>query len=201
MLIVLLLIASYLVGSIPTGVIVGQLSGFDPRAVGSGNVGMTNVARAGGAKAAAITFLGDMLKGLIPVLVARLAGFDARVVATVALAAFVGSICSVFLRFSGGKGVACSVGIWLAISPLALGIAMLVFLGLFAVWRIMSLSSIGAAIALVPAVAATGSHRSYLALAVAMGVLVLWRHGENINRLLAGTEPVVGAAKSGSPAH
>jgi len=201
LLIVLLLIASYLIGSIPTGVIVGQLSGFDPRAVGSGNIGMSNVARAGGAKAAAITFLGDMLKGLIPVLVARLAGFDARVVATVALAAFVGSICSVFLRFSGGKGVACSVGIWLAISPLALGIAMLVFLGVFAVWRIMSLSSIGAAIALVPAVAATGSHRSYLALAVAMGVLVLWRHGENINRLIAGTEPVVGAAKSGGPAH
>ena len=162
MLIVLLLIASYLIGSIPTGVIVGRLSGFDPRAVGSGNIGMSNVARAGGAKAAAITFLGDMLKGLIPVLVTRLAGFDARVVATVALAAFVGSICSVFLRFSGGKGVACSVGIWLAISPLALGIAMLVFLGVFAVWRIMSLSSIGAAIALVPAVAATGSHRSYL---------------------------------------
>ena len=162
---------------------------------------MTNVARAGGAKAAAITFLGDMLKGLIPVLVARMAGFDARVVATVALAAFVGSICSVFLRFSGGKGVSCLVGIWLAISPLALGIALLVFLGVFAVWRIMSLSSIGAAIALAPAAAATGSPRSYTALAIAMGVLVLWRHRENINRLIAGTEPVVGAAQSGGPAH
>ena len=65
----------------------------------------------------------------------------------------------------------------------------------------MSLSSIGAAIALVPAVAATGSHRSYLALAVVMGVLVLWRHRENINRLIAGTEPVVGAAKSSGLAH
>jgi len=195
LLVTLLLIASYLIGSIPTGVIVGRLSGFDPRAVGSRNIGMSNVARAGGAKAAAITFLGDMLKGLIPVLVARLAGFDAWAVAAVALAAFIGSISSVFLRFSGGKGVACSVGIWLAISPLALGIALLVFLGVFAVWRIMSLSSISAAIALVPGAAATGSHRSYLALAVAMAVLVLWRHRENINRLIAGTEPVVGAPK------
>jgi acyl phosphate:glycerol-3-phosphate acyltransferase len=201
LLILLLLIASYLIGSIPTGLIVGRLSGFDPRAVGSGNIGASNVARAGGASAAAITFLGDMLKGLIPVLVARLAGFDARAVAAVALAAFVGSICSVFLRFSGGKGGACAVGIWLAISPLAIGIALLVFLALVAVWRIMSLSLIGAVIAGVPAVALTGSHRSYFALAVVMGLLLLWRHRENINRLIARTEPVVGAPKSEGLAH
>ena len=193
MLIILLLVASYLIGSIPTGVIVGRLSGFDPRAVGSGNIGTSNVARAGGAKAAAITFLGDMFKGLIPVLVARLTGFDARMVAAVALAAFVGSICSVFLRFSGGKGGACALGIWLAISPLALGIALLVFLGVFAVWRTMSLSSMSAALAGVPAVAATGSHRSYRALVLVMAVLFVWRHHENINRLIAGTEPVVGS--------
>ncbi len=197
LLIALLLIASYLIGSIPTGVIVGRLSGFDPRTVGSGNIGMSNVARAGGAKPAAITFVGDMLKGLVPVMAARLAGFGARGVAAVALAAFVGAICSVFLRFSGGKGLACGFGIWLAISPLAVAIALLVFLGVFAVWRIMSLSSMAAAIALVPIVAATVSGRSYLALALAMAVLVLWRHHENINRLIAGTEPVVGAAKSG----
>ena len=195
---VLLLIASYLIGSIPTGVIVGRLQGFDPRTVGSGNIGMTNVARAGGGRAAAITFLGDLLKGLVPVLVARLAGYNAHVVAAVALAAFVGAICSVFLRFSGGKGVACSVGIWLAISPLALGITLIVFVAVLAVWRTMSLSSISAALALVPIVAVTLPQRSYLALAFAMAVLVVWRHRENINRLIAGTEPAIGGAKSGA---
>jgi len=198
LLIAILLIASYLIGSIPTGVIVGRLQGFDPRAVGSGNIGMTNVARAGGGRAAAITFLGDLLKGLVPVLVARLAGYNAHVVAAVALAAFVGAICSVFLRFSGGKGVACSVGIWLAISPLALGITLIVFVAVLAVWRTMSLSSISAALALVPIVAVTLPQRSFLALAFAMAVLVVWRHHENINRLIDGTEPTIGGAKSGA---
>src|SRR5208337_4176929 len=102
----LLIVGAYLVGSIPTGVIVGRFSGFDPRAVGSGNIGMANVARAGGTRAAAMTFLGDALKGLIPVIAVRAAGFEAGVVTAVALAAFIGSICSVFLRFRGGKGVA-----------------------------------------------------------------------------------------------
>ncbi len=197
MLTAVLIIASYLIGSIPTGVIVGQLMGFDPRAVGSGNIGMTNVARAGGGRAAAITFLGDLLKGFVPVLLARWAGGNAHVIAAAALAAFVGAICSVFLGFSGGKGLACSVGIWLVISPLALGIALIVFVAVLAVWRTMSLSSISAALAFVPIVAVTLPQRSYLALAVAMVVLVVWRHHENINRLIAGTEPTIGGAKSG----
>ena len=115
---------------------------------------MTNVARAGGGGAAALTFLGDALKGLIPVMVVRAAGFDATAVAVVGLAAFVGSIWSVFLRFRGGKGVACALGIWLVLSPLAAGIALVVFAIVFGRWRIMSLSSLSAAIALPPAVAA-----------------------------------------------
>jgi glycerol-3-phosphate acyltransferase PlsY len=183
-----LLLASYLIGSIPTGVVVGRFSGFDPRAVSSRNIGMTNVARAGGIRPAAITFLGDMLKGLIPVLSVRLAGYDPATVAAIGLAAFVGAICSLFLRFSGGKGVACSVGVWLGISPLAVGLALIVFVGLLAIWRIMSVSSMSAAIALVPIAAALSLPRPYFALAVVMCALILMRHHENIGRLIRGEE-------------
>jgi acyl phosphate:glycerol-3-phosphate acyltransferase len=191
----LLVVAAYLIGSIPTGVIVGQLAGFDPRAVGSGNIGMTNVARAGGAGPAALTFLGDMLKGLVPVLIARAAGYDPRVIAIVALAAFIGAICSIFLGFRGGKGLACSFGIWLAISPLSLALAMAVFVGTLAIWRFMSLASISAAISMIPIAAVVAPHRSDVVLALVMVGLVLWRHHENINRLIEGTEPAVGGAK------
>jgi glycerol-3-phosphate acyltransferase PlsY len=185
----LLIVGAYLVGSIPTGVIVGRLRGFDPRAVGSGNIGTSNVARAGGASAAVITLVGDALKGAIPVIVARAAGFPVEVVAWAALAALIGSICSVFLRFSGGKGVACALGIWLAISPLVILIALAVFAIVFAFSRIMSLSSMGAAIALPPTVAALGLPHHYLLLAILMTALVLFRHRENIQRLSRGEEP------------
>jgi len=195
--IALLIVASYLMGSIPSGVIVGRILGFDPRAVGSGNIGMTNVARAGGGGAAALTFLGDALKGLIPVMVARAAGFDATAVAVVGWAAFVGSICSVFLGFRGGKGVACALGVWLGLSPLAVGIALVVFAIVFALWRIMSLSSLSAAIALPLAVAALSSPQPYLALAIMMTALVLLRHQENIGRLIRGEEPTFKPAARG----
>src|SRR5260370_15905055 len=101
----LLIVGAYLIGSIPTGVIVGRIRGFDPRTVGSGNIGTSNVARAGGMSAAAITFAGDVLKGALPVVVANAAGFPIQTIAWTGLAAFIGSICSVFLRFRCGKGV------------------------------------------------------------------------------------------------
>src|ERR1700691_5974266 len=132
----LLIVGAYLVGSIPTGVIVGRMRGFDPRAVGSGNIGMTNVARAGGISAALITFAGDLLKGAIPVLVARTAGFQPAAIAWVGLAAFIGAICSVFLRFRGGKGIAAALGIWLVVSPLAILFPLAVFAVVVAISRI-----------------------------------------------------------------
>ncbi len=185
----LLIIGAYIVGSIPIGVIVGRIRGFDPRAVGSGNIGMANVARAGGASAAAITFAGDVLKGAIPVMVAQAAGFPVAIIAWTGLAAFIGSICSVFLRFRGGKGVAAALGIWLAISPMVILVALAVFGVVFAISRIMSLASLGAAIALPPTVAALGLPHHYLLLAILMTALVLFRHRENIRRLSRGEEP------------
>ena len=192
--IALLFIAAYLFGSIPVGVLVGRVFGFDPRAVGSGNIGMTNVARAGGRGAGAITFAGDLLKGLIPVMFARIAGLPPAAVAIVGLGAFIGAISSVFLRFAGGKGVSASLGIWLVISPLPILVALAVFAIVFAFSRIVSLASICAAVVLPPAAAVLGLPRPYVGLAIVMTALVLLRHRENIARLIRGEEPAVGAS-------
>jgi glycerol-3-phosphate acyltransferase PlsY len=195
--IALLFIASYLFGSIPVGVLVGRAFGFDPRGVGSGNIGMTNVTRAGGKGAGAITFVGDLLKGLIPVLVARMAGWPPAVVAIVGLGTFIGAICSVFLRFQGGKGVSASLGIWLGISPLPVLIALGVFTMVFALAGIVSLASICAAIVLPPAAAMLGLPRPYVGLAIIMTALVLLRHHENIARLIRGEERPIGRKDTG----
>src|SRR6266436_7273056 len=137
---VLLILGAYLLGSIPVGVLVGRAFGFDPRATGSGNIGMTNVARSGGKTAAALTFGGDLLKGLIPVAAIRRQGFPPLVLAMVGFAAFVGSITSIFLLFKGGRGVSTSVGVWLGLAPLPIGISILVFLVMLATTRIVSRS-------------------------------------------------------------
>ena len=196
----LLILGAYLMGSIPTGVIVGRLRGFDPRAVGSGNIGTSNVIRAGGMSAAVMTLVGDALKGAIPVIVARAAGFPPATIAWVGLAAFIGAICSVFLGFSGGKGIACALGIWLAISPMAILFALMAFAVTLAISRIMSLSSMVAAIALPPTVAALGLPHHYLLLAILMTALALFRHRENIQRLTRGEEPKFQPRRSGSAA-
>ena len=197
---ILLILGAYLIGSIPTGVIVGRMRGFDPRAVGSGNIGTSNVARAGGTSAALLTFAGDVLKGAIPVIVAKAAEFPAATIAWVGLAAFIGAICSVFLRFQGGKGVAAALGIWLAISPMVILFALAAFGLVFAISRIMSLASMAAAIVLPPAVAILGLPHHYLLLAILMTALALFRHRENIMRLSRGEEPKFQPKRSGSAA-
>jgi glycerol-3-phosphate acyltransferase PlsY len=195
--IALLFIGAYLFGSIPVGVLVGRAFGFDPRGIGSGNIGMTNVTRAGGKGPGAVTFAGDLLKGMIPVLAARMAGLPPAVIAIVGLGAFIGAICSVFLRFHGGKGVSASLGIWLGISPLPVLIALGVFAVVFVLARIVSLASICAAIVLPPAAAMLGLPRPYVGLAILMTALVLLRHQENIARLIRGEERPVGRKDAG----
>ena len=156
---------------------------------------MTNVARAGGKVAAAMTFVGDLLKGLSPVLIARTARLEPDGLAMVAFAAFLGSIASIFLKFHGGRGVATSLGVWLALAPIPVACAAVVFAAIIALSRIVSLASIGAAIALVPAVAATGGPRHYVLLAIAISGLVLFRHRANIGRLIVGEEPRIGESR------
>jgi len=196
---IVLILGAYLIGSIPTGVIVGRMRGFDPRAVGSGNIGTTNVVRAGGTSAAVLTLVGDTLKGAIPVLIARAAGLPAAAIAWVGLAAFIGAICSVFLGFRGGKGVAAALGIWLAISPMAVVCALAAFIVVFAISRIVSLASMAAAIVLPPTVGILGLPHHYLLLAILMTALVLFRLRENIQRLSRGEEPTLQLKRASPP--
>jgi glycerol-3-phosphate acyltransferase PlsY len=185
----LLIIGAYLIGSIPTGVIVGRMRGFDPRTVGSGNIGTSNVARAGGASAAVITLVGDVLKGAIPVVVARAMDFPHGPVAWVGFAAFVGSICSVFLGFRGGKGIAAGLGVWIGIAPVVILFALAAFGVMFALSRTMSIASMSAAIVLPAVVAVLGLPRQFLLLAIVMTALVILRFRENIQRIARGEEP------------
>ncbi|HTW89546.1 MAG TPA: glycerol-3-phosphate 1-O-acyltransferase PlsY [Candidatus Binataceae bacterium] len=189
---IFLVAVSYLIGSVPVGVLVGRLFGFDPRAVGSGNIGMTNVARVAGRGAATITFAGDLLKGAIPALAARAIAPGADTIVLVALAAFTGSIFSLFLRLKGGRGVATSLGIWLALAPIATLIALAVFLIVLAITRIVSLGSICAAIAMPILILAMDFPRSYVALVIVMAALIVLRHRDNISRLAGGVEPKLG---------
>ncbi len=186
------LIAAYLIGSIPVGVLVGKIFGFDPRTVGSHNIGVTNVARAGGRTAAILTLVGDILKGWIPILAGYGLGVSQGGLALIALATLIGAIYSVFLGFSGGRGVAAAFGIWLGLAPMSVApILLLVFLIVLAISRIVSLASISAAIAL-PIVVALCSYEQFFLLSLAMAALVVWRHRENIGRLASGSEPALG---------
>ena len=186
------IILGYVLGSVPTGVLVGRAFGVDVRNVGSGNIGTANVLRAAGKKAAILTLAGDMLKGLVPVLVARLVTQNEWLVAAVALAALAGHCWPVFLRFRGGKAVATGAGT-------SIGLAPVVGLGLFAFWWLVVLlfryTSLGAiAVMLVSPVAflLTGQPLPYVLYTIVGGALVLWRHRENARALLAGTERKVG---------
>jgi glycerol-3-phosphate acyltransferase PlsY len=198
---VLLTVVGYLFGAIPVGVLVGRAWGFDPRAVGSGNIGTTNVARAGGKLPGAVTFIADVLKGFIPIELTRFVLSAApSALATVGFATFVGSIASIFLKFSGGRGVATSLGVWLALAPKPIGIVAGVFGVALALTRIVSLASLMGALALPPTVAAFDCPAPYLLAAIIMTALVLLRHRDNISRLITGEEPTIGRASTGKSA-
>src|SRR5512133_1146473 len=123
----ILLVTAYLIGSVPTGLLLGKAYGIDVRKEGSGNIGATNLYRTLGRKVGVITLIGDCLKGLIPVVVVKMSSMPAEYAAWVGLAAFCGHVFSVFLKFKGGKGVATALGVFLALSPLAVAIALAVF--------------------------------------------------------------------------
>ena len=182
------LAAAYLLGSIPTGLLLGKAYGIDVRQEGSGNIGATNLYRTVGRKVGVLTLIGDCFKGLIPVLVARKFGLNPEFVACIGLAAFCGHVFSVFLRFKGGKGVATALGVFLALAPLALAIAFGVFVVLVFKWRYISLGSIAAAAVMPLAVSLLGGNRIVLLATTLIAVIVIVKHGGNIKRLVAGTE-------------
>ena len=187
----------YLLGSFPTGLIAGRLArGIDVREYGSGNTGFTNVLRTVGARWGIAVLVLDLAKGAAPVLIARVLSDEPYVQAVAGLAAAVGHDWPVFIGFRGGRGVAASYGAALAMNPIAAA-AMLPFgIGLVAMTRIMSLMSIGLApvLALVFVVLAIFDVHpwAYAVYAVVGAVLLIVLHRENIERLLAGTEPKLG---------
>jgi glycerol-3-phosphate acyltransferase PlsY len=191
----LLIVGAYLCGSIPVGVVVARLTGgVDPRTVGSGRTGGTNALRALGRKRAAVVVIGDLLKGAIPVLVARYVSGSAVVEVLCGLAAVAGAIWSVFVGFRSGRGVGTGVGTMLVIQPLAVLLALPVFIAVILVTRYVSLGSLLGSAALVPAMlliwaVASGTVPPSYLVYTALGVVLIWiAHRDNIDRLLHGTE-------------
>ena len=194
-LLILIATASYLLGSIPFGVVITRALGLgDLRQIGSGNIGATNVLRTGNRAAAAATLILDAAKGAVAVLLARaLAGPDAAQVA--ALFAFLGHLYPIWLGFRGGKGVATFLGTLLALAwPVGLA-ACATWAVTAAISRISSLSALVAA-GLAPVWLLLFGRGQMLALVVILAALVILRHGANIARLRAGTEPRIGAKKA-----
>ena len=184
-----LVVFAYLIGSLSAAIITCKLMGLpDPRSEGSRNPGATNVLRYGGKKAAAITLFGDILKGVVPVVVTRIAGADESVLAATAMAAFLGHLYPIFFGFHGGKGVATALGVLLAISwPVALAVSA-TWLIMAKVFKISSLAALTAAILAPLYTWLIEPGNIYFSLSIAISLMLLWRHRSNIQRLLAGSE-------------
>jgi glycerol-3-phosphate acyltransferase PlsY len=185
---------SYLLGSVPFGLLFSRLfSNVDVRTVGSGNIGATNVLRAAGKKAAALTLFADCFKGLLPVLAVKFLFHDDTLACLSGAAAVLGHNFPIYLRFRGGKGVATSYGVVLATAPW-IGLACLVaWLLTAAVWRYSSLSAL-LSFMLYPVLtfALHGDSKSMGLLSLFIFGMIYYRHRENIKRLIAGAEPKIG---------
>jgi len=195
---VLALAAGYLLGSIPFGLLLTRLAGKgDIRDIGSGNIGATNVLRTGSKKLAAATLLLDALKGALAVLIAQRFWPDA--VNFAAAGAFVGHLYPVWLRFQGGKGVATLLGILAPLLWQAALVYAVVWVGLLLVLRISSVAGMTAAIS-APVTAALIGKMALAPMLLGFAVLIIWKHQENIRRLVKGEEPRVGKKKVEGPA-
>ena len=188
-------LGGYLLGSISTAIITCRLIGLpDPRSGGSRNPGATNVLRLGGKKAAAITLTGDMLKGLIPALIATLLHMPPAVIAAAGLAAFLGHLYPLYYGFSGGKGVATMLGVLLGTQWIAGFATIGVWLIMAKVFKISSLSALVATLC-APFFVAFTTHSQVLTITTSiMAVLLFWRHRSNIKNLITGAEEKIKTA-------
>ena len=194
----LLLAIGYLLGSMPNGYLAGRwLKGIDLRQCGSGSTGATNVLRNVGKAPALVVFLLDVGKGALAVLLAKSFGLNDWVQVLAGLAALAGHIWPVWLGWKGGKAVATGLGIFLGLAwPVGLACFGL-FMAVISISRIVSLSSVVAATGLPVLMVLAGANGASISVSVVASVMVLWRHRSNIERLIAGTEPRIGAkAKS-----
>ncbi|MCW9047370.1 MAG: glycerol-3-phosphate 1-O-acyltransferase PlsY [Gammaproteobacteria bacterium] len=186
----------YLLGSVSTAIVTCKIMGLsDPRTVGSNNPGATNVLREGGKKAAIITLLGDMLKGLIPVSIAVALDMQDEIIAATAVAAFLGHLYPLYYGFKGGKGVATILGV-------LLGIHWMLGLGTIVIWLFMAVtlrySSLSALVASAgsPVLAWFITQSPVITVCVTfMALMLIWRHKSNIKKLLAGQEDKIGSKK------
>lgn len=183
------IVGAYLLGSIAFGILVSRLFGLpDPRTVGSGNIGATNVMRSGKKLAAFLTLAGDVFKGWLPVWLALQSNMLMWVVAASGLAVFFGHLYPIFYKFRGGKGVATALGVMLGISPTLALAAVLTWLVVFLISRYSSLAALVAAL-LAPVYAwFLLPYQLYIGMIAVMSIFLIWRHRSNIQKLLAGTE-------------
>lgn len=187
-------IIGYLMGSIPFGLLITRLAGLgDIRKIGSGNIGATNVLRTGRKDLALATLLLDSFKAGLAVLLLALISGERNVGLVAGAFAFLGHCYPVWLGFKGGKGVATYAGLLVFASPLALAVGAPIWLGLFALTRISSLSALTAAAVVPFGALLLGETRFAFGTLLALSILVFWTHRANIKRLLAGTEPRFGA--------
>jgi len=192
-----LIVAAYLIGSISSAIIVCRLMGLpDPRSEGSNNPGATNVLRIGGKKAAAITLLGDMLKGVLPVAAGHLLDVSTMTFALAAMAAFLGHLYPVFFGFKGGKGVATALGTQFGLHW-GIGLAVAgIWLFMAKVVKISSLSAL-VSMALAPVIIYwIWPADELIVMQIIMSIILFWRHKSNIQRLLSGEESLIGKKKS-----
>ncbi len=188
----LLMIAAYLIGSIPVGVLLARLKGKDPRKTGSGNIGATNVMRSAGKVTGMLTLIGDILKGFIPVFTSVLLKEPDVVIALIGFAAFLGHLFPIFLKFKGGKGVATGSGVFLAIGPLTMLVSFVVFAVAFLIWRYVSLGSLLGTLSIVVCFIIFREPPVFIGLSLVIGAGVYIKHYANIKRLLSGTENRIG---------
>jgi len=189
---VLASIIAYLVGSVSAAILICRLMNLpDPRETGSGNPGATNVLRVGGKLPAALTLLGDALKGLLPVAITGLIVPHPPTVALVAMAAFLGHLYPVFFDFRGGKGVATALGALFGLSMQIGLLATVSWLVICIAFRISSLAAL-VTFTLVPFILLTAGHTAFAIVYVVIAGFLVYSHRENIKRILAGTEPKLG---------
>ena len=183
------ILISYLIGSISSSILIARAMNLpDPRNLGSGNPGATNMLRTGNKKAAAITLFGDLLKGLLPVLVARSFNVDSYVLCLIGLAAIIGHMYPIYYRFTGGKGVATTLGVLLGIHWQLALIWVAMWLVMAKLFRYSSLAALVATV-LLPVSSYLLNQPSVVTITcIIIAILVIWRHRSNINKLLSGQE-------------
>jgi len=187
--VILLIVVAYLLGSIPSGVLISQkMRGIDPRRAGSGNIGATNILRVVGKKEAALTLLADLLKGLIPVGIALLFGVGSPWVLLIGGSAIIGHIFPVMLKSKGGKGVAVSFGVFLGIAPKIALMALIIWWIGFLGGRYSSTGALAAFGSLPFLTLWMKPDPAFICFSILLSILVYFRHWDNISRLLRGEE-------------